>query len=121
MNKIVVTGRLTKDVDLRSGDVAIASFGVASNGRKKEETNFFDCKAFRGLAETINKYFKKGDGIVVYGTMRQYAYQKQDGTTMRGWEVIVDDIDFVGGNAQHSEPQEEEKPVEEQVVGELPF
>lgn len=121
MNNIVLYGRLTKDVNFRDGETPIASFSVACNGRKREEVDYFDCKAFRGLAETINKYFRKGDGIVVYGTMHQYKYNKQDGTTMTGWEVLVADIDFAKGSSNNAQPKEEEKPVEDTPVGELPF
>ncbi len=121
MNSITLFGRLTKDVEFRDGDVPMASFSVACTGRKKDSVNYFDCKAFRGTAEVISKYFKKGDSIVVYGSMNQYSYQKADGSTQRGWEVIVDNIDFAKGGSNNAQPKEEEKPVEEQVVGELPF
>lgn len=121
MNNITIFGRLSKDVDLRQNqDKSFANFSVASNGRQKEDTSFFDCKAFGRIAEIIGKYFSKGDQIVIYGQMHQYSYQKQDGTTFHGWEVLVDNIDFVA-SSDKKERQEKQIPVEETPTAELPF
>ena len=124
MNSVVIYGRLTKDVEIKTaGDTNIASFSVASNGNKKDDVSYFDCKAFRQKADLLGKYFKKGDPIVVYGQMHQYAFQKQDGSQARGWEVLVDNIDFVSGGAKHEaneQPQEPSYVVDEQPA-QLPF
>lgn len=128
MNKITVYGRLTKDIEtrqLQSGKT-MASVGIASNGKTKEETNFFDAKAFSGLADVMAKYLHKGDSLVAYGTMHQYTYNKQDGTTMKGWELLIDDIDFCGksasgGNATPNATQQNGSMVEEPQEVQLPF
>lgn len=122
MNKITIYGRLSKDIELKTlqNGTSVASISVASNGRKKEETNFFECKAFSGLADTMAKYLHKGDPIVAYGTMHQYSYTKQDGTTVKdNWEVLIEDIDFVPTGKK----QEQAKAVEvaPEQVGKLPF
>ena len=69
----------------------------------------------------INKYFKKGDPIVASGTMHQNKWQKQDGTNVETWEVLIDDFAFVAQNNKNKTQQESQEPVEEEQVGELPF
>lgn len=123
MNSITIYGRLTKDVEIRTaGETNIASFSVASNGNKKDDVSYFDCKAFKGRADAIAKYFKKGDPIVIYGQMHQYAWQKQDGTQARGWEVLVNEFDFASsGKREASENTEQQQMAVEQEAGPLPF
>ena len=121
MNTITLNGRLTKDVEIKqlADNKAIAKISIASNGRKKDDdVNFFECKAFNGVANTCAKYLKKGSAVLVVGTMSQYKYNKQDGTTMTGWEVLIDNIEFLGGGEKTQQPKSEE--VKEEV-GELPF
>lgn len=121
MNKITIYGRLTSDIETKQtqSGVSVANVRVASNGRNKEEVNYFDCKAFKGLADTMAKYIHKGDPLVIYGSMHQFEYTKQDGTKVRAWEVLIDDIDFVP-KGEKKQAQEAE-PVVEEIQADLPF
>lgn len=121
MNKITVYGRLTADIEVKTtqNGKSIASLKIASNGRNKDETNFFDAKAFGGLADTMSKYLHKGDPIVAYGNMHQYEYDKQDGTKYRGWELLIEEIDFIPTGAK-KQPTEQEPTIEIQT-SKLPF
>ena len=98
MNKVLISGRLTKDVELRySNDTAVARFTVAVN-RNKEETDFIPCVAFGKSAETIDKYCMKGSRIVVDGRIQTGSYVKKDGTKVYTTDVIVERqeiIDFL--------------------------
>ena len=119
MNKITLSGRLTNDVELKSyGDKSVAIIKIASNERNKEETDFFDCKAFGKLGENIAKYKKKGDQLLVFGKMHQYRYQKQDGTNASGWELLIDEAEFIGGQKQAPTQSKAENTIPD---GELPF
>lgn len=90
MNKVLISGRLTKDVELRySNDTAVARFTVAVN-RNKEETDFIPCVAFGKSAETIDKYCIKGSRIVVDGRIQTGSYVKKDGTKVYTTDVIVE-------------------------------
>lgn len=127
MNKITIYGRLTQDLELRqtSAGIAWTQLRVASNGRKKEEVNYFDAKAFRGTAEICAKYLKKGDPIVLYGSMSQYEYTNKDGVKVRAWEVLVDDVDFLTSKkSDYEQPKPQENvgvQMQDEAVGELPF
>lgn len=64
------TGNLTRDPESRTvstanGDTTVVSFSVAVNGRKPEETVYFECEAWGKQAETIVGHFKKGKPIVI--------------------------------------------------------
>ena len=103
MNKIIVSGKLAKDVvigDTKNG-IRRALFTVASKSKTKDSdgtlhTDFFKCIAWRQNAEIIAKYLKKGDNIVCYGYIQQKAIMKPDGTTQYYTEVNVDDFEFNG-------------------------
>lgn len=83
MNKVVLVGRLTRDVELREneGGTKIARFNVAvsrnyKNKEGKYDADFISCVAYRNTAEFVEKYFHKGDGIIVEGRIQTGSYEK---------------------------------------------
>ena len=72
MNRIILIGNLTKDPELSetSSGIAVCRFSLAvrrarPNAEGNHETDFFSCTAWRGLAETIERYVRKGDKLGV--------------------------------------------------------
>ena len=111
MNKIILSGKLAKDVVINETKNGIrrALFTVACKSKTKEQdgslhTDFFKCIAWRQSAEIIAKYLKKGDNIIVYGYVNQKAITKEDGSTQYYVEINVDDFEFNGVN--YSKPNE---------------
>lgn len=101
MNKVILIGRLTKDVDFRKGDndKVSARFNLAVNRRFKNangdtEADFPSCVAFGKTAEFINNYFKKGSGIAITGRIQTGSYEK-DGAKVYTTDVFVDEAEFV--------------------------
>lgn len=93
MNKVFITGRLTKDVLLtQSGETAIARFTTAVD-RVKEGADFISCVAFGKTAETISKYMAKGSKIIAEGHIQTGSYEK-DGQKVYTTDVIVDRFEF---------------------------
>lgn len=122
MNLIVISGRLTKDVELRqSGETAIARFSVAVD-RMKEGADFFNCVAFNKAGETISKYMAKGSKIVIQGHVQTGNYEK-DGHKVYTNDVIVDRFEF----GSYKEKTEEAKAddgfinIPEGIDEDLPF
>lgn len=79
MNEFIFTGRLTKDIEIREvGENKVANFTVACDRRKDKDgnrkTDFFECVAWNGLAETLEKYCHKGDKILVRGEINFNEY-----------------------------------------------
>ena len=101
LNNIAIHGRLTADPELKytQSQVAFCTFSVAVERLYKQGdqkiTDFFNCIAWRGLAEMISKHFKKGKEIVVYGEMNDNMYEK-DGQTLHWWQLKANGVDFCG-------------------------
>lgn len=87
LNKVMMIGRLGKDPDVRYLDsgVAVATFSIATteraytakNGQQvPERTEWHNVVLWRGLAETAEKYLKKGDLLYVEGKLRSRSYER---------------------------------------------
>ena len=106
MNNIQLTGRLTKDPEMRNtkNGVSVTNFSIAvlRPGTSKENaiTDFFDCVAWGGKdgpgrAGAIEKYFHKGDGIIISkAIMQQKKWTDNDGNVRTGYDVNVLDWEF---------------------------
>lgn len=107
-SRVIIGGRITRDVELKTlnDGTAVAGFSVAVNGYKKEDVSFFEMSAFGKTAENIAKFFKKGNNILVDGTLKQETWEK-DGQKRSKTKIVVDRFDFV--DKQESAQQEEVK------------
>ena len=97
MNKCIIIGRLTKDIDVRSSQsgTSVAKFTVAVDRRTKEkETDFINCTSFGKTAEVLQKYVRKGHRIGIVGHIQTGSYEK-DGHKVYTTDVIVDEIEFL--------------------------
>jgi single-strand DNA-binding protein len=96
--KIIVVGHIGHDPStkyLPSGD-AVTEFSVAVSGYE-DETEWFKAKAFGKNAENIDKYFNKGDMILVEGKMQTSSWEGKEGAKKYKTELIVDRWAFCGG------------------------
>ncbi len=99
MNKVVLIGNLTKDVDLSfaaGSGTAVGRFTVAVARMKKGESDFPNCISFGKTAETIAQYFFKGSKIAIEVHIQTGSYDAKDGTKRYTTDVIVDRFEFVG-------------------------
>lgn len=113
MNKIMATGRLTKDVELKetSSKIPYCRFNLACKSKQKADngephSDFFICIAWRNTAETIAKYCTKGSFITVYGSMGSRSYKNERGESVTVWELNVEDMEFA---SQKGEGEERKK------------
>lgn len=104
MNKVILVGRLTRDPESRmsQGNMEIARFSLACqsdfvNRNGERDVEFINCVAFNRLAGTINRYCHKGTMILVQGRIRNGSYDHQDGTKRYTTDVVVDQMEFMGG------------------------
>ena len=104
MNKIVVTGRFTKDIflDESSSGVKFVKFSLAV--KRRDQVDFFNCVAFNKRAETICKYCSKGSLVGVIGTMQ--SSKGKDNKIY--WEICVDDIEFLNTKDTSKEDAEDQ-------------
>lgn len=108
MNKVVLIGNLTKDVDLSfaaGSGTAVGRFTVAVARVKKGESDFPNCISFGKTAETIAQYFFKGSKIAIEGHIQTGSYDAKDGTKRYTTDVIVDRFEFVGSGQGNNNNQ----------------
>ena len=97
INRAVVVGRLTKDVELRKtqSGISIASFTVACDrpSKKGEEktADFIRCSAWRQPAEYLSNYAKKGDIVGVDGRIQTGSYER-NGITHYTTDIVADQV-----------------------------
>ena len=96
MNLVVITGRVTKDLDVKNGasGTAYCRFTLAVNRAfEKDKADFISCTAFGKTAELLGQYVSKGSHIGVTGRLQQDTYEK-DGQQVSKTGVTVDKIEF---------------------------
>lgn len=120
LNKVMMIGRLGKDPDVRYLDsgVAVATFSIATteraytakNGQQvPERTEWHNVVLWRGLAETAEKYLKKGDLLYVEGKLRSRSYEDQQGVKRTVVEIFADVMEMLtpkGNGSGKPLPQE---------------
>ena len=98
MNKLVLTGNLTRSPELRStpNGIPVCTFTIAVNGRKSDDpTAYFRITVWRQLAEICNRYLAKGKKVFVSGPVSVSTYTAKDGTTRASLEVTAEDVEFL--------------------------
>ena len=96
-NLVILTGRLTKDPELKYGasGSAYCKFTLAVNRMKKDDpADFIFCSAFGKTAELIAEYVRKGNQLGIQGRLQQDTYEK-DGEKISKTGVTVDKIEFL--------------------------
>lgn len=101
MNKVILLGRITKDLEIRqtTSGTAVLRFSVAVDRYTKnddEAVDFINCVAFSKKAEFIGKYFGKGRMIAIEGNIKTGSYDDKDGKRVYTTDIWVDNAYFAG-------------------------
>ena len=100
MNKVFLSGNLTRDPEIRytQAGKAYARIGIAVNRpySKEKAVDFFTVVAWDKTAEFSGKYLTKGSRVLVEGNLRTNSYENKDGVKVNTVEVWVDNIEFAG-------------------------
>lgn len=108
MNSVNLTGRLTRDPEIRytDGGTSIARFSIAVDRKFTQENgpkaDFPNCIAFGKTAEFIEKWFSKGMKIEVTGRIQTGSYKNQDGNTVYTTDVVAEQVGFAESKASNS-------------------
>ena len=101
-NKVILGGRLTSDPELKTtpSGVSVTSFSLAVNRRhsgKREEqqTDFINVTAWRGTAEFVTKFFRKGSSICIVGSIQTRSWTDNNGNKRYATDVVADEAMFV--------------------------
>ncbi len=107
INRVVLTGNLTRDPELRSlpSGMSVCSLRIASNTRRKDQTtgewtdkpNYFDVTVWGAQGENCSRFLSKGRPIALDGRLEWREWQDQQGNKRQSVEIIADSIQFLGG------------------------
>ena len=112
MNNVQLLGRLVKDAEFTKGTKqkkGYAKFTLAVP-RGKEDADFINCVAFDKTGELISTYVKKGNRLIVEGSLNIRSYDDKDGNKQYSTTVIVNKINFVDYKNDSSEETQDELP-----------
>jgi single-strand DNA-binding protein len=136
LNRVVITGNLTRDPELRSlpSGTSVCKLRVAVNSRRKDaasgewvdKPNYFDVTVWGAQGENCATYLSKGRPVAVDGRLEWREWEAQDGTGKRqAVEIIADSVQFLGsrddqgagnGNAPRSDVPADTSDFEEETA-----
>jgi len=106
INRVIITGNLTKDPELRSlqSGTAVCKLRVAVNSRRKDQSgewvdkpNYFDVTVWGAQGENCATYLSKGRPVAVDGRLDWREWEAQDGNKRQSVEIVADAVQFLGG------------------------
>ena len=110
-NEVILGGRLTADPELKTtqNGTFVTSFSIAVNRnyQKEQQTDFINIVAWKGTAEFICRFFKKGSSICVVGELQTRSYNDGSGNKRHVTEVVARDARFVDGKNEVTASEEE--------------
>lgn len=119
MNKVILCGRLGKDLETRftASGAAVANTSLATSKKIKgeEKTSWHNLTFWGKTAELAAQYFKKGDVMMVEGEIDYRTYQNKDGETKYQTDITVTQLHFVPGGTRQagdSQGQQQERPAQ---------
>lgn len=109
INRVVLIGRLTKDIDLRytQSGTAVGSFTIAvnrqfTNQQGEREADFINATIWRKSAENLANFTHKGSLIGIEGRLQTRNYENQQGTRVYVTEVVVENFSLLESRGESS-------------------
>lgn len=98
MNRVILTGNVATDIELKNSSIPMAKFNIAVK-RAKDGTDFIPVIVWNQLAENVNEYCNKGSKILVEGRLQVSEYEQKKFT-----EVIADRVEFLSKVEKKEDP-----------------
>lgn len=113
LNSVCLMGRLTADPELKSTQlgVSVCNFRIAVDrtyqpkGQEKQ-TDFINIVTWRGTAEFVSRYFRKGQLVAVQGSIQTGQYTDRDGNKRTTFDVVADNVFFAEKKAESGETKQ---------------
>jgi len=105
INRVVITGNLTRDPELRSlpSGTSVCSLRIACNTRRKDPSgqwvdkpNYFDVTVWGAQGENCARYLSKGRPVAIDGRLEWREWER-DGQKRQAIDIIADSVQFLGG------------------------
>ncbi|HVS29449.1 MAG TPA: single-stranded DNA-binding protein [Solirubrobacteraceae bacterium] len=109
INRVVLTGNLTKDPELRSlpSGTSVCSLRVACNTRRKDASgewvdkpNYFDVTVWGAQGENCARFLAKGRPVAVDGRLEWREWETQEGQKRQAVEIVADSVQFLGSREE---------------------
>lgn len=106
INRVVLTGNLTRDPELRStpSGTSVCGLRVACNTRRKDASgewvdkpNYFDVTVWGAQGENCATYLSKGRPVALDGRLEWREWQDKEGNKRQSIDIIADSVQFLGG------------------------
>ena len=107
INRVVLTGNLTHDPELRSlpSGMSVCKLRIACNTRRKnnasgeweDKPNYFDVTVWGAQGENCARFLSKGRPVAIDGRLEWREWEAQDGSKRQSTEIIADAVQFLGG------------------------
>ncbi len=112
MNKVFLTGRLTRDPELKytPSQMAIVNVPMAVNRNSKGDVDFPRLTIFGKQAENVNMYCHKGSQVAIEGRIQTRSYKDKDGNDRFSVDVIAERVEFLGKNETSASPDSSDNP-----------
>lgn len=114
INRVVLTGRLTKDPQFRStqNGISVTTFTLAvdrpfTNANGERQADFINCVTFRKQAENVNNYVSKGSLVGVDGRLQSRSYDNKQGQRVFVTEVVCDNVQFLDTKKQNNQSNQQ--------------
>lgn len=103
MNKVIVTGRISTNLELKNfGESKVVNFGLAI---KEKETLFIDCTAWNKTAEMLCKYTSKGASVLIEGKLDKNKYVNKNGNSVERMFILAERIEFLSFKNQGAQDE----------------
>jgi len=126
MNKVIVSGRITNDLELRTtaNGKHFVAFNIAVNegSGENQTTHFFNVNAWEANADFLIKYMEKGRKLLIEGSLKTSQYEKE-GKKYTNTYILATHFDFMDSKKEEKEEEKEFERPDEVVFesDELPF
>jgi single-strand DNA-binding protein len=108
INRVVLTGNLTRDPELRtlsSSGNSVCSLRIACNGRRKnqetqqweDQPNYFDVTVWGAQGENCAKFLTKGRPVAIDGRLQWREWTDKDGNKRQSVDIVAESVQFLGG------------------------
>jgi single-strand DNA-binding protein len=112
INRVVLTGNLTRDPELRSvptSGLSVCSLRIATNTRRKDSSgawgdkaNYFSVTVWGAQGENCARYLSKGRPVAIDGRLEWREWEDKSGSKRESIEIVADSVQFLGGRDEGS-------------------
>lgn len=109
MNRVFLIGNLTRDPELAetNSGISVCHFSIAVNrgfsSGEDRQTDFFNVTCWRGTAENVAKFTKKGSKVAVAGSIQMRSYEDKNGVQRTAVDIVAQEVEFLNSRSSQGD------------------